>query len=162
MSPVVRGIVAGGLQLALLFAIAGKYAVDRATLPRVWVRVNPFDPQLPIRGRYVRLQADVVFRGSNSPREVLYGGVVLSTEGGQLIATATDSDTGVTARRTGDNAGVLTEPIVYFISDRVPDPSRRGPGEELWAEVSIPKRGSPRPVRLGVKRDGNITPLNLN
>jgi hypothetical protein len=30
---------------------------------------------------------------------------------------------------------------------------------ELWAEVTIPRKGPPRPIRLGIKRDGRIQPV---
>jgi hypothetical protein len=44
----------------------------------------------------------------------------------------------------------------------VKDPSRREPDEELWVEVTVPARGAPRPIRLGVKKNGVVTPLELN
>jgi hypothetical protein len=55
----------------------------------------------------------------------------------------------------------IAEPVAFFIPEHVTDPSRRARGEELWVEVSVPARGSPRPIRLGVKRDGVLTPLDL-
>jgi hypothetical protein len=54
---------------------------------------------------------------------------------------------------------VLVEQAPFFIAEHVPDPSRRGPGEELWVEVSVPAKGIPRPIRLGVRKDGVLTPL---
>ena len=33
---------------------------------------------------------------------------------------------------------------------------------ELWAEVTIPRAGPPRPIRLGIKKDGKIEPIELN
>jgi hypothetical protein len=30
---------------------------------------------------------------------------------------------------------------------------------EVWAEVTLPRRGPPRPIRLGIKKDGVVTPL---
>jgi hypothetical protein len=33
---------------------------------------------------------------------------------------------------------------------------RRG---DLWVEVSVPREGPPRPLRLGVMKDGKIVPL---
>jgi hypothetical protein len=51
--------------------------------------------------------------------------------------------------------------VDFFISEHVSDPSRRPPGEELWVEVSVPPRGAPRPIRLAVKKDGALTPLEL-
>ena len=52
-----------------------------------------------------------------------------------------------------------SERLAFFIPEHVPDPSIRRAGEELWAEVTIPKRGAPRPIRLAVKKDGVLTPL---
>jgi len=54
----------------------------------------------------------------------------------------------------------LNQPIAYFIPEHAADPSRRPPGEELWVEVTIPQRGAPRPIRLGVRKDGQLTPLD--
>jgi hypothetical protein len=49
--------------------------------------------------------------------------------------------------------------LAYFIPEHVPDPSLRSPGEELWVEVTLPRRGPPRPIRLAVKKDGKLTAL---
>jgi hypothetical protein len=49
--------------------------------------------------------------------------------------------------------------LAYFIPEHVPDPSLRPPGEELWVEVTIPRHGPPRPIRLAVKKDGKLTAL---
>jgi hypothetical protein len=38
----------------------------------------------------------------------------------------------------------------------------RGNAPELWAEVTIPHQGPPRPIRLGIKRDGRIQPVPGN
>jgi len=65
-------------------------------------------------------------------------------------------------RHTGEKLAVLAEPVAFFIPEHIPDPSRHQQGEELWAEVTIPKKSLPRPIRLGVKK-GNvpIVPLEL-
>jgi len=55
----------------------------------------------------------------------------------------------------------LDEPLAYFIPEHVPDPSRRPAGEELWVEVTLPKKGPLRPIRLAVKKDGKLTALEL-
>jgi hypothetical protein len=57
---------------------------------------------------------------------------------------------------------VLALPVAFFIPEHVLDPSRRPAGEELWVEVTVPGKGPPRPIRLGVKKDGALTPLDLN
>ena len=52
-----------------------------------------------------------------------------------------------------------SEQLAFFIPEHVPDPSIRPEGEELWAEVTLPRKGPPRPIRLAVKKDGVLTPL---
>jgi len=44
------------VQLLLVSAIAGKYAWQRWRCPRVWTRSVAIDPELPMRGRYLRVQ----------------------------------------------------------------------------------------------------------
>ncbi len=52
------------------------------------------------------------------------------------------------------------EVVPFFISDTAEDPTRhRQPGEEVWVEVTVPPEGLPRPIRLGIKKDGVISPL---
>ncbi len=55
----------------------------------------------------------------------------------------------------------LREPLAFFIPEHVPDPSVRSAGEELWVEVTLPKKGPLRPIRLGVKKNGVLTPLRF-
>jgi len=50
-------------------------------------------------------------------------------------------------------------PVEYFIPEHAIDPSLRNRGEELWIEVTIPRKGAPRPIRLGVKKGGEIKPM---
>ncbi len=64
--------------------------------------------------------------------------------------------------RNGERVAVLDSPVAFFIPEHVPDPSVRAPGEELWVEVTLPKQGAPRPIRLAVKKDGVLTPLDLD
>jgi hypothetical protein len=52
----------------------------------------------------------------------------------------------------------LQEPLAYFIPEDVEDPSRR---RSLWVEVTVPPKGAPRPIQLGMKKDGVVTPLEL-
>jgi hypothetical protein len=47
------------IQLTLVCSIAAKYLYQRWTCPRVWTRTAAFDPQLPMRGRYLSLQLTV-------------------------------------------------------------------------------------------------------
>ena len=53
----------------------------------------------------------------------------------------------------------LAAPLAFFIPEHVPDPSLRKPGEELWVEATLPAKGPLRPIRLAVKKDGQLVPL---
>lgn len=113
-----KGLILAAIHLALAMSVVAKFAYDRQTLPREWVRADAVDPYLPLRGRYIRLQ----LRG--------------------------DSEN-------------LRGTVAFFIPANAPDPSMHPGGEELWVEVSVPRTGSPRPIRLGIKRDAGIEPLDL-
>ncbi|OQX09370.1 MAG: hypothetical protein BWK76_22320 [Desulfobulbaceae bacterium A2] len=173
MKPLWKGLLIAVLQLALVGSLGAKLLHDRASRPRVWARTLPFDPNLPLRGRYVRLQLVVEPRDIQDeadPKKHVVHPVALQTEGEQLVAAALPNDRGHvgSVRRLrfitqqDRRVAVLTEPVAFFIPEHVPDPSRSKPGEELWAEVTIPAKGPPRPIRLGVKKDGGPTvPLPL-
>jgi hypothetical protein len=167
MSRAVRnGLIVAVLHVAIVAGLGAKLIADRMTRPRVWARVAPIDPDLPIRGRYVRLQLEVqpadglTLTGDSSDVPI-----DLSVRHDALVAIpATETTSGLSVRsilRQGEQVVALTEPVAYFIPEHVPDPSRRPPGEELWAEVTLPRRGTPRPIRLGIKKDGTLTPLDL-
>ena len=47
------------IQLALVSPIAAKYLYQRRSCPRVWVQAAAYDPNLPMRGRYLSLQLTV-------------------------------------------------------------------------------------------------------
>jgi hypothetical protein len=90
--------------------------------------------------------------------------IALSVRDGRLVAAPATGSSKLTARpveRAGEHVVVLNEPLAYFIPEHAVDPSRRAPGEELWVEVTIPRAGAPRPIRLGVKKDGVLTPLDV-
>jgi uncharacterized membrane-anchored protein len=155
MKPVYRGVAVAFLQCLIVLSVAGKYAMDRERLPRVWVKAAPFDPNLFVRGRYVSLRLEVEAPAAAGA----WVSARLSADGGRLVATP---DPAGTVHITSNGAQwMIAEPVAFFIPEHVPDPSRRAPGEELWVEVSVPARGSPRPIRLGVKRNGIVTPLEL-
>jgi hypothetical protein len=127
----------------------------------------PFDPNLPIRGRYVSLALEVATDAVPAADDgVSLFPVALVARNGALVAVPATASSHVhvrsTTRERGAHATVLSEPVAYFIPEHVADPSRRPPGEELWVEVTIPRSGAPRPIRLGVRKDGVLTPLELN
>ena len=60
MTNLQRGLILAGAQLALVASLFAKYAMDRARLPRVWVQTVAYDPNLPIRGRYLSVRLRVL------------------------------------------------------------------------------------------------------
>jgi hypothetical protein len=152
-----RGLVLGGIQVLLALSVSGRFLYDRVTLPRAWARAAPVDPEMPIRGRYVRIQIEL---DSSQPLFSGSGTVELSVSAGRLVAKP--SGRGLNVTRGRDGRWALAEPLAYFIPPGIPDPSVRKPGEELWVELSVPEQGAPRPLRLGVRRDGTLTPLEID
>jgi uncharacterized membrane-anchored protein len=158
-----KRLVVAAVHLALVGSLGTKLLIDRATRPRVWARTAPVDPDHPLRGRYVQMRVEGEPVGFGKDRSG--GDVVLVARGGALGLQPTSEDTGLTAHltsRDGREIAVLDDSLAYFIPEHVPDPSVRAAGEELWVEVTLPKKGPPRPIRLGVKKDGVLTPLDLD
>jgi len=123
-----KGLLLGMLQCLLVLSLTGKLMYDRATRPRVWVKTAPWDPSLPIRGRYLALRlqpaADAgYFQETNAQR------------------------------------------VLFFVPEHMTEVEtlrNRGDALEIWAEVTIPRKGPPRPIRLGIKRAGQIEPVAIN
>jgi hypothetical protein len=90
------------------------------------------------------------------------GDLVLRNQ--ELIVRANENgEYWIRGRHHGDTTwGVVSAQTAFFVPEHLPDPSRRAAGEELWIEATIPRKGPPRPIRLGVKKDGIITPLEIN
>ncbi len=157
MKPLYRGILVGALQCAIVLSMTAKYEWDREQLPRVWARVAPFDPNAPLRGRYLQLGLEVVM---DNPLESYPTHVRLTIQNGQLTAKLDDKGA-LLAWSPRGRVSTLQQPVAFFLSNTAADPSRLKPGEELWVEVSVPPNAMPRPIRLGIKKDGALTPLNL-
>ena len=167
MKPLHKGLAVAFIHILIVLSIGGKLLYDRATRPRVWVRTGSVDPNLPIRGRYFTLNLEVrapelggEFHDSRS-----YAGtyVELAVENGELVAHKTDRPTGMMLNswnwtRGGGDRYFLSSPVVFFIPEHAETP-RLGAGAELWAEVTVPRKGPPRPIQLAVKRGVEWTPL---
>ncbi len=158
------GIALAIVHVLLIGSLGLKLLADRARLPRAWARTLPFDPDLPIRGRYVRLRLEVPLAGDAAgARAGEYRRARLEVHGDRLRGILEDD--GPTRIRLDSAQGgftaALDDPVAFFIPEHIPDPSLRPPGEELWAEVTIPRSGPPRPIRLAVRRDGALTPLDI-
>jgi hypothetical protein len=170
-----KGILLAAVQLILVASLAAKYEIDRVRFPRVWAQSVTYDPDLPIRGRYLalrlRLDADRVYENSplpNGSRGNFWGDqrdVSLHAESGHLVAIPAGQPTGLRVTRWPLRNGVvvsgLSEPVLFFLPEHFQLPPRGPQGEELWVEVTVPARGPPRPIRLAVKLGDTFTPLDI-
>jgi hypothetical protein len=159
-----KGLAVGLLHVLIVTSLGGKLLYDRAHRPRVWVRTGWVDPDMPIRGRYftLRLQVQAPWFKSG-PNGYARDDVGLAVENQLLVAYKSDRDTGVSISTWSGvrEPGViyLDQPVDFFIPEHAEIPRVRS-GEELWAEVTIPKKGPPRPIQLALKRGAEWTPLN--
>ena len=115
-------------QCLLVLSLSGKLLYDRSTCPRVWVKTAQWDPNLPIRGRYLALrlapEMDAQWYGETNGQMVLF---------------------------------FVPEHILPFETVRA-----RRDAPELWAEVTLPQKGPPRPIRLALKQAGKLDVLDVN
>jgi hypothetical protein len=166
MTNLQKGLILAGAQLALVATLAGKYAIDRARLPRVWVQTVAYDPSLPIRGRYLRVRlrvaAENVYGSPGNFRGQMHD-VTLGVREDHLVANPADRPTGLHVNqwtiKRGEKVTVLMEPVAFFLPEHAVDPSLHSAGEELWVEVTVPKTGPPRPIQLATKRGDTFAPL---
>ncbi len=172
MNLLAKGIAVAVLHILIMLSLGGKLLYDRANRPRVWVRTGSVDPDLPVRGRYLTLnlqvQAFVPAKPSDAPSNqyVSQEYVELAVENGQLVAHKTDrpSELYVTTWRrrssqpTGE-AALLMPAVDFFLPEHADFPNIKQ-GEELWAEVTVPRKGPPRPIQLALKRGTEWKPLS--
>ena len=171
MSPLLRGVLVATIQVALMGVVGAKLLYDRATLPRAWMETAGVDPDLPIRGRYVSLNL-VLPAAPESPvdadsrvtcgRIALRDGKAVAVLAEGRVVVATSLHPVCFRRRAGqaDGGWQLVEPVAFFLPEHAADPTRGVRPGELWVEVTLPPRGGPRPIRLGLRRDGLIEPAS--
>ena len=188
-----RAVAVAALHILLISSLGAKLLYDRRTCPQAWFKTRQYDPNLPIRGRYISLQVEV--RDPRSPEEIesKFGNEIKSQENarkqfswrgpldfgrecgsiavrdGVPIAAldqtglyGPDSPMGYCAnltfqrQRSDDGNTVLRvqEPVLYFIPDTADVPTRTRDGAELWVLATVPRKGPPRPIALGVKKAG--------
>jgi hypothetical protein len=168
-----HSLLLAALQLLIVLSLGAKLLYDRQTRPRVWVLAQVYDPNLPIRGRYLSEQLHVPAEGftyEEPPSGVrnYYTNrqwAHLEIRNDQLIAVPTGVGSAewvnLQKRPDGSLTAVCEEPVLFFIPDNANIPPLKR-GQETWIEVTVPAKGPPRPLRLGIKENGSITPLALN
>ncbi len=86
----------------------------------------------------------------------------LFVENGHLAAERlqTNTPSGVWVTQIGrDKEYGLQQPILFFLPEHAPDVIAASRNGELWAEVTVPESGLPRPIRLGIKHGESFTPI---
>ena len=167
MKPLQKGLAVALIHILIVLSLGGKLLYDRATRPRVWVRTGSIDPDLPIRGRYftlnLRVRAPGLEAELHNPTSYTSTDVELSVENGVLVAHKTDRPTGMMlnswTRQRGQGDDLFLSPSVMFFIPEHAEAPRLGAGGELWAEVTVPKKGPPRPIQLAIKRGQEWIPL---
>src|SRR5258708_30530434 len=128
MCPFREGIRLAVLQLDIVACLEAKYATDRGRFRRVWAQSVVYEPDLPIRGRYlsvrVRVDADRVYGGSELPKGNLLNfwadqrHLSLCAQGGRLQAYPAPFPRGpLRCRwrpRTRELAARLSEAVDFF------------------------------------------------
>jgi hypothetical protein len=176
----VKGIRAGFVlllvQLLLVLSIAGKYLYERQTCPRVWSRATQFDPNLPLRGRYLAMR--LVLDACGLPRETPirrypHGSlwlwhVSLRDSHGKLVpqvekpgSSSSIGTVTLTDEQPCDRATLSSEQLL-FIPERAQIPLPLKQGQDLWVEVTLPPSGPPRPIQAALSGADGFHPLQLN
>jgi hypothetical protein len=160
-----KGLIVALLHVLIILSLAGKLLYDRANRPRVWVRTGSVDPDMPIRGRYFTLNIQVHSPELRTSDPYVWHAVELIAENGQLVARPTDENTGLSisswsrgANQTASDLFFLSPSLPFFIPEHADTP-RLTAGDELWAEVTVPRKGPPRPIQLAIKRGAQWIPL---
>ena len=183
MSALAKAIAVALIQVLIVCSLGAKLLYDRHTRPQAWFKTERYDPNLPIRGRYLSLQIEVndprsseetaqKFRDEikmyenlrNQYRSFYNFGRECGSIGvrdGKSIAIFNDGGAwncdNLTFERWRHNEQTVlrvAQPVLFFISDTAKDPSRLSTGEELWVLATIPRKGPPRPIALGFKKAG--------
>ncbi len=163
------------IQVLIVCSLGAKLLYDRHTRPQVWFKTGRYDPNLPIRGRYLGLQIEL--NDPRSPAEIErkfgmrpdqawagYGqecGSIVARDGSPVVvfdnSPAWDCDNlGFSRWRTTDGVAHLrlNEPVLFFIPDTAKDPRGAQAEDEVWVLATIPRKGPPRPIALGIKKVG--------
>lgn len=177
MKPMMKGIAIALIHVAIVGSLGAKMLYDRAHCPRVWARTVSYDPNLPIRGRYITARLEVNYPGAPEPKkdEWYRDRVRLSVADGKLTATH-DPKSNVDVERMfvpvltpnapppNRIAGpiVVADSVAFFLPEHYEASRLNARGQEIWMEVTVPNQGPPRPLALAIKHgDGTWEPLQV-
>lgn len=183
-----RAVLLMVIQCLLVSSIAAEYLYERVTRPRVWARAAQYDPNRPMRGRYLALTPEVDACGLPHDRESksVYNGyspngtpvepnttwqwrVVAKAKDGKLVVEDARNVLPRSETQTiwlNDDqpcaTARLTPGVDFFIPDTAKTPFPLKPGTELWVEVTVPPAGPPRPIQLALSDHGQWKPLKID
>jgi len=165
-----KGPIVALLHIVIVLSLGGNLLYDRAHRPRLWVKTGSVDPNLPIRGRYLTLSLEVhapeiAAAQKAGNQQYSWQNIELAIENGELVAHRTSRHSEMTIFNWSNRANqgqsdvyFLSPAVTFFIPEHAGSPRLKS-GEELWAEVTIPKNGPPRPIQLAIKNGTEWTPL---
>ncbi len=182
MSYRTRTILLIAIQCVLVSTIAGKYLYERATRPRVWARVAQYDPNLPMRGRYLALSPLV--NACSLPRDKdsepawmayskakenqWYWHVRATARDGKLVVEDARNVLPRSEPQTVWLKGAqpcdrvqLTPGMDFFLPDTAKSPIPLKTGAELGGDGPVPPAGPPRPIQLAISDNGQWKPLKF-
>lgn len=180
MNALHRGLAVALLHIVVVSSLGAKLLYDRSHRPRVWIRVANYDPDLPIRGRYLNLNLEVPTEGITINKLPSYGkdrnGNATYFESPtpsrcdlvwrNNVLTAVGNEEGqywIFVRTRPGQSGVLVvgTNTPFFIPEHLDTGAIRS-SAELWMEATIPRKGPPRPIRLAAKKNGVMVPFNID
>jgi hypothetical protein len=181
MSPAYRPVMLAAIHALVLSSLAAILLVERAVWPRVWVRTALDDSLSPPRGHYVSLRIEVDAGSELFGRQVALSvqtysvpvdATIVIGEGqrhSRLVAQEATTLTGLRLLggvRRPSVGGIyvptplrLDPPLTVFLPAQWSSLWPRLSDEEVWVEVTVPPRGSPRPIRAGLKKGVILTPF---
>jgi len=185
-TPMTRSLAIAAVHVLLICSLGLKLLHDRYNCPQAWFKTRQYDPNLPIRGRYLSMQVEVAdprtvqesaarFRDEIRAHENMQaqshwqGPLQFGRECGSIVvrrgmpvanfAAAAPSgecdDLTFSRERSADGRQttlVVNQPVIFFIADTAAVPNRQQ--GELWVLATVPRKGPPRPIALGLRRVG--------
>lgn len=176
-----KGLTVALLHIVIVSSLGAKLLYDRGHRPRVWVQVANYDPDLPIRGRYLSLNLEVPVEGititkaSNSYSKDKNGNPIYWEIVNPSRCDLVLRNNVLTAMGDQDGEYLLFvretpgQPSVLVVDTRTPffipehlDTGAIRRSAELWMEATIPRKGPPRPIRLAARKNGVLVPFDID
>jgi hypothetical protein len=180
-----RGLLLLLLQTALVLSAAIRYQWERYTRPAVWVRVVPLGPNLPGKntiggeGHYGRVQLQVnacglttaqietqqMYQHGKPANTAFSANIKTEVKNGKLIAVSAGKLQAADVQKAGWNSthscaeARLQQAVDVYLPPNIEVPYTLPDGTTLWALVTVPRSGLPRPIQLATSNAEGFHPL---